>query len=277
MKRHHGCHPKSLWFRGIISSGNRDAAAIPGYECCICTSFSWQIYPFLCFLMRDPQVCLVQSCSILSNVGIAIINHPFGNGWFIPTMVMIGGWFLTLLYQHWSGWWFQALRKIWVRQLGWWTSQLNGKIKVMFQSPPTRQKIPHPTGRIWTKLQSIHDDNSGNAGGLGCRMMFALSWDLSTKLCQKKNASTVDALYHLWIKTNIIILLDILSLISLVPPSTSSTTVPQSVPQQFHSQFHQSELQTEQDEKMAEIFANLWISTWREALMAFSRGNSLVI
>ena len=86
---------------------------------------------------------------------------------------------------------FLPLWKVWVRQLGWWTSQLNGKIKVIFQSPPTRQKIPHPTGRIWTKLQSIHDDNSGNAGGLGCRMMFALSWDLSTKLCQKQKTQVL--------------------------------------------------------------------------------------
>ena len=29
------------------------------------------------------------------------------------------------------------LWKIWIRQLGWWHTQLNGKIKVMFQSPPT--------------------------------------------------------------------------------------------------------------------------------------------
>ena len=35
-------------------------------------------------------------------------------------------------------------KKIWVRQLGWWHSQLNGKIKVMFQSPPTSQLSDHP-------------------------------------------------------------------------------------------------------------------------------------
>ena len=32
---------------------------------------------------------------------------------------------------------YQPLWKIWVRQLGWWHSQYYGKIKVMFQSPPT--------------------------------------------------------------------------------------------------------------------------------------------
>ena len=35
-----------------------------------------------------------------------------------------------------TGWWFQPLWKIWVRQLGWWNSQLNGKIKTG-SKPPT--------------------------------------------------------------------------------------------------------------------------------------------
>ena len=35
---------------------------------------------------------------------------------------------------------YLPLWKIWVRQLGWWHSQLNGKIKVMFQSPPSRKR-----------------------------------------------------------------------------------------------------------------------------------------
>ena len=33
-----------------------------------------------------------------------------------------------------AGWWFQPLWKIWVRQLGLWHSQLNGKIIQMFQT-----------------------------------------------------------------------------------------------------------------------------------------------
>ena len=40
--------------------------------------------------------------------------------------------------EAWSGWlvggWALPLWKTWVRQLGWWHSQLNGKIKVMFQT-----------------------------------------------------------------------------------------------------------------------------------------------
>ena len=34
---------------------------------------------------------------------------------------------------------YLPLWKIWVRQLGWWHSQLHGKIKVMFQSPSIRE------------------------------------------------------------------------------------------------------------------------------------------
>ena len=40
-------------------------------------------------------------------------------------------------FQSMTGWWFEPLWKIWLRQLGW-HSQMNGKIKFMFQSPPTR-------------------------------------------------------------------------------------------------------------------------------------------
>ena len=39
---------------------------------------------------------------------------------------------------------YLPLWKIWVRQLGWWTSQLNGKIRVMLQSPPTRYLSLYP-------------------------------------------------------------------------------------------------------------------------------------
>ena len=38
-----------------------------------------------------------------------------------------------------TGWWFQPLWKTWVRQLGWWHSQLNGTIK-MFQSTNQKRK-----------------------------------------------------------------------------------------------------------------------------------------
>ena len=44
----------------------------------------------------------------------------------------------TIYWSLLAGWWFQPLWKIWVRQLGWlFHSQLNGKIKNTFQSPPT--------------------------------------------------------------------------------------------------------------------------------------------
>ena len=36
-----------------------------------------------------------------------------------------------------SGWWFEHIWKIWVRQLGW-LSPIYGKIKVMFQSPTSQ-------------------------------------------------------------------------------------------------------------------------------------------
>ena len=38
--------------------------------------------------------------------------------------------------RHFPGWWFQPLWEIWVRQLGWWNSQYDGKVtkKVMFQT-----------------------------------------------------------------------------------------------------------------------------------------------
>ena len=39
---------------------------------------------------------------------------------------------LWIIYGY--GWWFEPLWKIWVRQLEWWHSQLNGKIKVIFQT-----------------------------------------------------------------------------------------------------------------------------------------------
>ena len=46
------------------------------------------------------------------------------------------------------GWWYTyPSEKIWVRQLGWWHSQLNGKIKFMFQSPPTSI---HPSPQPWS-------------------------------------------------------------------------------------------------------------------------------
>ena len=48
-----------------------------------------------------------------------------------------------------SGWWFQLLWKIWVRQLEWiFHSQYLGKNKspVMFQSPPTRDCSTHVCG-----------------------------------------------------------------------------------------------------------------------------------
>ena len=50
----------------------------------------------------------------------------------VHTQILFNEWWLVVDLSLW---------KVWLRQLGWWTSQLNGKIKVMFQSPPTRLVI----------------------------------------------------------------------------------------------------------------------------------------
>ena len=39
---------------------------------------------------------------------------------------------------HMTGWWLTNPSENYESQLGWWHSQLDGKIKAMFQSPPTR-------------------------------------------------------------------------------------------------------------------------------------------
>ena len=41
-------------------------------------------------------------------------------------------------------WWFQPPLKIWIRQLGWWHSQMNGKIKFMFQTTNQIYMIYNP-------------------------------------------------------------------------------------------------------------------------------------
>ena len=53
------------------------------------------------------------------------LGYPW-NGWLYNII------WLVVYLPHW---------KIWVRQLGWWHSQLNGTIKVMFQSPSTSLSI----------------------------------------------------------------------------------------------------------------------------------------
>ena len=47
------------------------------------------------------------------------------------------------IYIYISGWWFQPLWKIWVRQLGWWNSQYDGKvIKFHGSKPPISYILP---------------------------------------------------------------------------------------------------------------------------------------
>ena len=41
------------------------------------------------------------------------------------------------------GGWSTPLKKIRVRQFGWWHSQLNGRVKLIFQSPPVMQQRKH--------------------------------------------------------------------------------------------------------------------------------------
>ena len=74
-----------------------------------------------------------------------------------------------------SGWWFQHLRKIWVRQLGWLVhSQWKGNKIPWFQSPPTRNstsiilKAPFPSLKTPTIPPSLprpggtsRDDGTG--------------------------------------------------------------------------------------------------------------------
>ena len=61
----------------------------------------------------------------LEDLPIEIVDSPMKN------MVIFHSYDIKLV-----GCW-DTLWKIWVRQLGWWTSQYMEKIKVMFQSPPT--------------------------------------------------------------------------------------------------------------------------------------------
>ena len=55
------------------------------------------------------------------------------------------------------GGWFQPLWKIWVHQLGWWHSQLNGKIKVMFEATKQIETNP-PTISESESIPRICDD-----------------------------------------------------------------------------------------------------------------------
>ena len=56
-----------------------------------------------------------------------------------------------------SGWWFQPLW-IWVRQLGWWNSQYDGKVIQIpwFQSPPTSHSYSITRGLITIKSPLNH-------------------------------------------------------------------------------------------------------------------------
>ena len=44
---------------------------------------------------------------------------------------------------HWSGWWYTYPSEKYESQLGWWNVPIYGKLKVMFQSPPTSYSGNH--------------------------------------------------------------------------------------------------------------------------------------
>ena len=74
-----------------------------------------------------------------------------GTRWFVYGLYMGNLWFLYIWrwliyvdipeYDLVGGWPTSLKNMSSSRQLGWWHYQLNGKIKVMFQSPPTRYDI----------------------------------------------------------------------------------------------------------------------------------------
>ena len=66
------------------------------------------------------------------------------NLWIIYGQSMVNQWWIDGINGESMVHWLVVeppLWKIWVCQLGWWTSQLNGTIKSMFQSPPTSLSI----------------------------------------------------------------------------------------------------------------------------------------
>ena len=74
------------------------------------------------------QICLLAFFAISRQVNSGY--HPVQH---ISTSVLFISWLVVQL----------PLWKLWIRQLGWWLFSTYGKIKVMFQSPPTRIS-PHP-------------------------------------------------------------------------------------------------------------------------------------
>ena len=96
--------------------------------------------------------------------------------------ILVGGWALPL--------W-----KIWVRQLGWWHSQLNGKMKLMFQSPPTRyciscgltvQKSHLSLGICLLRIHGMIPQVS-LVGGIPTLKKIWFSWDYYSKYDGKQN------------------------------------------------------------------------------------------
>ena len=86
------------------------------------------------------------------------INH---SDFFYPIFRSFSGNFRTLKWTYCtllhytapSGWWFQPLWKIWVRQLGWWHSQYDGKvIKTMFQTTNQLYKAQVFSGSLKFRL-----------------------------------------------------------------------------------------------------------------------------
>ena len=66
-----------------------------------------------------------RNCRMPSRAGHSIVDYFFGSSHLIQ---------ITPRYI--SGWWFEPLWKIWVRQLGWWNSQYGTNNPAMLQSAP---------------------------------------------------------------------------------------------------------------------------------------------
>ena len=82
-----------------------------------------------------------------------------------------------------AGWWLEPLWQIWVRQLGWWNSQLKNN-PVIFQSPPTRE----PPTRELLQSMPVLPDQLGKSDLVVAYYAKMLTW--CTKMGIESDLST---------------------------------------------------------------------------------------
>ena len=103
-------------------------------------------------------------------------------------------WFQPNAIPNWGsiiGCWFEPLWKIWVRQLGWWHSQLNGKLIQMFQTTNPTERW-HVTRLVTIRRLSMSASNSM------ARCHWKPSCEVRCGSCVPTKVVTVMAVYPAW-------------------------------------------------------------------------------